>query len=1351
MKKSTRKNMLLSLALSSLVFATGGTVALSNAVAQAETVENKGTINVYLIGGQSNAVGYGEDTNSTLANSDARYTDGFDNVLYYGAQERSGANVDVEFQKVKLGLGKSENCSGAEIGIASALGDTDSMNAVIKCAWGATHIYPDSQYDMSKSQGTWTSPSYIEENNVDVSINPKIGRMYEWFVETVTTGITLLEEEGYTPVIKGMWWMQGEAEMFSESMSSLYDELLTALIKDVREDVSKITCSDQSEMPFVFGLPSWNDSVSGAPAYENAVRANMQTVANNADILNVSYVDCDNLTQHDNWHFDAASQKYLGEQFISQVGTLTEGQNDEFKESISLFRGAKIRTNDPIGIRFGAKIADYNVDNGYKYGMMIIPTDYLTTYKSQIEAADYNYVKAFADNNVSVENMPCYVNTGDSDSDGIVENYIQGSLVNIKYANLNRPFTGIAYIYDETTDTYLYTSASVSRSVSYVASVAMFDYQETDAIYAGLKKYVNGGINQKNGVAEENGYETAAFTLDVEETLSLDFGGEVVSKNLNVVQSPAMGYCVRYTSENEAVAKVDANGNVIPVAVGETTVTVKCLNVEKTVNVTVDYITVDGMKIDGVRDENYGDFTDTVLMDNGRYYNISAVKTENGVFVYTQALFNTSEVAASWGASTDFEFKLNEASGQSYVALGNQAYGVSQYVMDVQEQGGKYLHTLEFFADKSLIRNWSEGEDVQLNYAWKSPSENAYVVSDMMYYEYITWNTNWHSYQRLGGLSTYYATMPANLFISEEGLTTVSPESTVAVIDGNLTEYGNFTHAGTSKNGAKLEMAGKAIDGDLYLAIQLTHDAWTSYTTEWWKNDNFEIYINGAKVVIMFFDGKMILPSYITQGATQTTTNGNGQLVTTVELYVDGNSEVYRLKVGMNGEVTGWCGLIWDGEASYVGSQGISATKSVHLSSGITLDGNFTESVWTQEVKNNVASTTANGASISIIGRKTEMGVLLGATVTHTKAPSESVNGETNWWNYMNVEFRFNNGGSMIATCLNARSTAVYSYCATTQNGATYTSNFEIFVSYADIGVTAKDTVNVAVGGWYETAFAWLWGANDETPTHMITENGFMDRNNVEDDVLKILTIGNSFSDDTMEYIGQIAESLGVEYVLANMYIPACDIDTHWNNVDKWLPAYEYRAFINGAWVTTANTRVYDVVKKENWDYISFQQASGTSGVADTYGNLNNLVDKVRGFANANAKIVWNMTWAYQSDSTHGAFVNYNNDQMTMYNAIVETVQTVIVPNERFDIISPTGTAIQNARASALGDTLTRDGYHLEYTYGRYLAGLTFFYALTGMDITEIEFAPAGVNDEVKAICIEAAVNAVKTPYSVTK
>lgn len=39
-------------------------------------------------------------------------------------------------------------------------------------------------------------------------------------------------------------------------------------------------------------------------------------------------------------------------------------------------------------------------------------------------------------------------------------------------------------------------------------------------------------------------------------------------------------------------------------------------------------------------------------------------------------------------------------------------------------------------------------------------------------------------------------------------------------------------------------------------------------------------------------------------------------------------------------------------------------------------------------------------------------------------------------------------------------------------------------------------------------------------------------------------------------------------------------------------------------------------------------------------------------------------------------------------------------------MIIPTGTAIQNARTSFVGDHMNRDGYHLDLKIGRYTAAL---------------------------------------------
>lgn len=253
-----------------------------------------------------------------------------------------------------------------------------------------------------------------------------------------------------------------------------------------------------------------------------------------------------------------------------------------------------------------------------------------------------------------------------------------------------------------------------------------------------------------------------------------------------------------------------------------------------------------------------------------------------------------------------------------------------------------------------------------------------------------------------------------------------------------------------------------------------------------------------------------------------------------------------------------------------------------------------------------------------------------------------------------------------------------------------------------------------------------------------------------EDGVLRILTIGNSFSDDAMEYVWQIADSLDVKVSLGNLYIGGCTIETHASNAKNNSSAYAYRTNKKGTWNTVFNYNLSDAIKSQDWDYISLQQASGSSGMADTYGDLQYLIDYVNELKPEHTQLVWHMTWAYQQNSTHNEFYKYSKDQMTMYNAIVSTVNSKVLTTEIENVI-PNGTAIQNARSSYLGDNLTRDGYHLKYDIGRYIAGVTLFAKLSGVSVAELEWAPYNVDENARNVAIESAMNALKSPFTVTQ
>ena len=252
---------------------------------------------------------------------------------------------------------------------------------------------------------------------------------------------------------------------------------------------------------------------------------------------------------------------------------------------------------------------------------------------------------------------------------------------------------------------------------------------------------------------------------------------------------------------------------------------------------------------------------------------------------------------------------------------------------------------------------------------------------------------------------------------------------------------------------------------------------------------------------------------------------------------------------------------------------------------------------------------------------------------------------------------------------------------------------------------------------------------------------------------LKILAIGNSFSDDATEHLWGILKDAGIEeVVVGNLYIGGCSIDTHWSNMKNDKAAYTFY-YNNSGKKTSSSRSVRYALELEDWDYITIQQVSQNSGQPATLTNLQNVLDYVNQYkTNENAKIYWHSTWAYQQNSSHSGFANYGKDQMTMYQAIIDTYQYIDENYSSIEGILPSGTAIQNLRTSYIGDSLTRDGYHMTYDIGRYTTALTWCCALTGIDASAIDWVPSeylSIADDLDAI-YEAVNNAVENPFEVT-
>lgn len=255
-----------------------------------------------------------------------------------------------------------------------------------------------------------------------------------------------------------------------------------------------------------------------------------------------------------------------------------------------------------------------------------------------------------------------------------------------------------------------------------------------------------------------------------------------------------------------------------------------------------------------------------------------------------------------------------------------------------------------------------------------------------------------------------------------------------------------------------------------------------------------------------------------------------------------------------------------------------------------------------------------------------------------------------------------------------------------------------------------------------------------------------------EDGVIKILAIGNSFSDDALEHhLYGIVKGEGIDIVIGNMYIGGCSLERHWQNAQTDADVYSYRKIVNGIKETKENFRLSNAIVDENWDYISFQQASHFSGLISTYEPfLPPLMEYVKKLnENSSTKYVLHQTWAYASTSEHDGFRNYNNDQMKMYNAIVKTVaEAAFLVDIR--LIVPVGTAIQNARTSFVGDNFCSDGYHLDANIGRYTASCTWAEKLLGLDVITSTYCPEFLTWEEILVARVAAFNAVQQAEEIT-
>jgi len=251
---------------------------------------------------------------------------------------------------------------------------------------------------------------------------------------------------------------------------------------------------------------------------------------------------------------------------------------------------------------------------------------------------------------------------------------------------------------------------------------------------------------------------------------------------------------------------------------------------------------------------------------------------------------------------------------------------------------------------------------------------------------------------------------------------------------------------------------------------------------------------------------------------------------------------------------------------------------------------------------------------------------------------------------------------------------------------------------------------------------------------------------------LDILCVGNSFSRDTVEHLGEIAKSAGLkDFRFANLYIGGCSVNRHFRNASENLAEYRYSENTGEGWKASEDgelVSIADALAMGEWDIISIQHGTGDKSrytSPESYINLPTLIEYLRKTYGKPVRIAFNMAWVADPESTHHEITSYGGDQLLMYRYLTEVTQKCVLPY--VDLLSPAGTAIQNL-CSCVDKKLTRDNFHLSYDLGRFTAGLTFLKAVTGADLCSVDWMPEGVTEEERELGKRAAELAVMNPFS---
>ena len=266
------------------------------------------------------------------------------------------------------------------------------------------------------------------------------------------------------------------------------------------------------------------------------------------------------------------------------------------------------------------------------------------------------------------------------------------------------------------------------------------------------------------------------------------------------------------------------------------------------------------------------------------------------------------------------------------------------------------------------------------------------------------------------------------------------------------------------------------------------------------------------------------------------------------------------------------------------------------------------------------------------------------------------------------------------------------------------------------------------------------------------------------DTTLRVLCIGNSFSLDGSTLLPQLLVDAGVStrkfQIYAAVYAGASL--EYWDNMRASDAPLPYIYNMGGSLFKLENKQwtLRTLLQNQPWDVVVIQQASPQSNKPNSYqpyiSRLNEYIHQE--CLNKQVRVAWQLTWSYPETATSGPIDEEGWREIAM-------IANQKCHDAGISTIIPSGTAIQNARTTSLGqdsNALTRDGLHLTLGVGRYIAAMSWYESICRpifgksiigtpvskviKDCDRVKEGFQEVTDENYSICQQCVLEAVSDP-----